>query len=232
MKIPPPVSKLLKRLGVSLKEPTTASKNVTAGVFFEVVDDTIPENGCDESDDEELSRSTPTFSPPVSWKSTNRRSFLKGQPLCVSDPDDPTEEIVDAAEALGKKMKRAKDLPGTWYYSSNHVMVNLERRNHFVAPLSRRAELDSLAREHAAVMAREGRLSHSDPFRLHNALATNSRIVGENVATGDNIREIHSQMMENQEQKSNVLHRRYTHFGMGTAKTSDGRLFLCQLYRG
>jgi Cysteine-rich secretory protein family len=230
MKVPPPVSKLLKRLGVSPKEPTTIH-DITAGVFFEF-DSTASESGCDETDDGELSHATPTSSPPVSWKSTNRQSFLRGQPLCVSDPDHPSEEIVDEVKALGNKLKRSQDLPGTCYYSSNHIMVNLERRNHFVAPLSRRAELDALACEHAAVMAHEGKLSHSDPFKLHNAIAPNSRIVGENVSTGDSIREIHSQMMKNREQKSNVLHRRYTHFGMGTAKSSDGRLFLCQLFRG
>jgi Cysteine-rich secretory protein family len=230
MKVPSPLSKLLKHFHVSTKT-ATMNNDVPAGVFFEF-DDKAPVSECETEDDEELSHATPTASPPVSWKSTNRRSFLIGQPLCVSDPDNPSEEIVDAAEALGRKMKRAQELPGTWCYSSNHIMVNLERRNHFVAPLSRRIELDALAREHAAVMASEGKLSHSDPFKLHNAIATNSRIAGENVSTGDSIREIHSQMMLNREQKSNVLHRRYTHFGMGTAKSSDGRLFLCQLYRG
>lgn len=206
-----------------------------AGVFLEIenVSRTPPASECEDDDEEDLSLSTPvSSSPPMSWKSATRRSFLQGQPLCVCDPDHPSEEITDPVEALGKKMERSKELPGTWYYSSNHVMVNMERRNRVVAPLTRKADLDDVARQHALEMAAKGELFHSDPYKLHLWLASKSKVMGENVAVGDNIRTIHKNMLENREQTSNMLHRRYTQFGMGTAKSSDGRLFLCQVYRG
>lgn len=43
----------------------------------------------------------------------------------VSDPDREGEsELVDnEAEKLGEVMKHSQKLPGTWYFSSNHVMV-------------------------------------------------------------------------------------------------------------
>jgi uncharacterized protein YkwD len=81
-------------------------------------------------------------------------------------------------------------------------------------------------------MAEKGQLFHTDPAALQQSLASTTRIMGENVAAGKTIRDIHKAMLDNAEHKSNMLHRRYTHFGMGTAKSSDGRLFLCQVYRG
>lgn len=169
----------------------------------------------------------------VSWKSTTRESFFSNQPLVVSDPDASHEiHIADPVVALKQVMARSKDLPGTWYYSSNHVMVNNERRNRMVAPLRRLEELDALARAHAQAMADANRLHHADPQHLCTTFARLTRMMGENVAVGDSIREMHAQMMQNRTHQMNILHRGYTHFGMGTAKGADGRLYLCQLFRG
>jgi uncharacterized protein YkwD len=157
--------------------------------------------------------------------------------LLVSNPDESGESelVADEAEKLGQVMQRCRNLPGTWYYSSNHVMVNQERTKRVIAPLTRLAELDTIAREHAAAMAAQGKLFHSDPAEIHakfNQHHRFSRRMGENVACGANIREIHTQMMKIPTDKHNILHRRYTHFGMGTANGQDGKLYLCQVFRG
>ena len=173
---------------------------------------------------------------PTSWKSTERKSFLLHQPLMVSDPENIDAELEsDPVTALGKVMVQSKKLPSTDYYCSNHIMVNDERIKRMVAPLSRLRELDDLARYHAEQMAKSERLFHSDPTTIKHVFQRPFRRMGENVASGANIREIHTNMMEKEEQcsdKYNILHRCYTHMGMGTAKGEDGELYLCQIFRG
>jgi hypothetical protein len=61
---------------------------------------------------------------------------------------------------------RNLDLPGTTYYSNNQIMVNQERAKRLIAPLSRLAELDAIARDHAQAMATHQELFHSDPVTL------------------------------------------------------------------
>lgn len=181
---------------------------------------------------------TPPCSAPNSWRSTDTASFHQHQPLMVSDPDkDGASELVpDEAEKLGQVMERSRRLPGTWYFSSNHVMINQERTKRVIAPLTRLSELDAIAREHAAAMAERGQLFHSQPQELHAKFNNDnqrfSRRMGENVARGTSIREIHQQMMKVRTDKHNILHRRYTHMGMATARGKDGQLYLCQVFRG
>jgi hypothetical protein len=177
---------------------------------------------------------TPSVSPPTSWKSTECASFmLQRQPLLACDPEDKsTGGVVDEAEAMGLILQRSRQLPSTWYYSSNHVMVNEERTKRVIAPLHRLSDLDTIAREQAESMAALGRLFHSDPRALCTIFNRPARRMGENVAVGENIREIHKAMMKTKSDRRNILDRRYTHFGMGTAKGVDGKLYLCQVFCG
>jgi len=71
------------------------------------------------------SYASPACSAPNSWRSTDTESFILRQPLMVSNPDQEGEsELVDnEAEKLGEVMRHSQKLPGTWYFSSNHVMV-------------------------------------------------------------------------------------------------------------
>lgn len=174
---------------------------------------------------------TTTNSPACSWKSTVTKGHNRNVPLVVSDPEHSTE-ITDQAEALGRIMARSRQLPSTWYFSSNHVMVNQERTKRVMAPLVRLRELDEIAREHAERMASENALFHSTPDELQSKFNRPSRRLGENVKRGDTIRKIHEAMMKDVSDKINILDRRYTHMGMATARGSDGNLYLCQVFRG
>jgi hypothetical protein len=176
--------------------------------------------------------SSPTSSPSTSWKSTGGKSFLQRSPLVVNDPESGDEPIKDEVEALGLLMARSRHLPGTWYYSSNHVMVNQERTKRTIAPLFRMRELDEIARQHVDAMAREDRAFHSDPSFLRMQFNRPARRLGENVAKGPSIRAIHKAMMATRSDYNNIADRRYTHMGMATAKASDGELFMCQIFRG
>jgi len=156
---------------------------------------------------------------------------MRNVALVVSDPDHSVE-IKDETLALGQIMARSHHLPTISYYSSNHVMVNEERSKRVIAPLVRIRELDGIAREQAQRMADENTLFHSIPDELQSKFNRRSRRLGENVARGDNIRNIHKFMMGSTTNKNNIIDRRYTNMGMATARGSDGKLYLCQVFRG
>mmetsp|Transcript_24137 Transcript_24137/g.45933 ORF Transcript_24137/g.45933 Transcript_24137/m.45933 type:complete len:240 (+) Transcript_24137:47-766(+) len=171
--------------------------------------------------------------PTTSWKSSGTKEHHHNSPLIVSNPDHSQEFITDEAMQLGKIMARSRKLPGTWYYSSNHVLVNQERSRRATAPLIRMVELDQLARIHAAQIADEQELRHVEPDALRLALKDIPyRRLGENVATGRDVRSIHNDMMNTLSNKNNIVDRRFTHFGMGTAVGKNGELYLCQIFRG
>ena len=266
-----------------------------AGVFFRQAkaerDDTTVGSCSEDTDshnnDSDQPQSLSSSQAVVSWKSTTRKSFCKNQPLIAADPDSSKDftafdsACVDDKPVVMLHQAMARELPeSSWYYSSNHVMVNCERRQWTVAPLTRLATLDAMARQHAQAMADSNKLYHADPQQMietFTSMTTTTttrtanvpiratttpertypssptttttasptattttttnvpkiRIMGENVATGDSIRAIHAKMMQNATHRINILHRGYTHFGVGTAKCrKTGHLYLCQVYRG
>lgn len=242
-----------KRTSILADKSTTNKlkndKRATAGgVFFKVPsvaslhssDSTISSGtsnyGSARSIVSSCNNSTSPPTPATSWKSTERQSFLLNQPMMVSDIEHIDLEIEkDPVAALGKVMARCNKLPSTDYFSSNHIMVNEERIKRMIAPLSRLRELDEMARRHAEEMAKSQSLYHSDPATITNQFHRPFRRMGENVSRGSNLRNIHTNMMVTTEQRPdryNILHRCYTHMGMGTAKGEDGQLYLCQIFRG
>jgi uncharacterized protein YkwD len=184
------------------------------------------------------SESSSTRSLPMSWKTTGTNSFLRNAPLLVCDPDlsgDDQAPIENAAQKLGEIISRSKQhLPKESQYSSNHVMVNYYRIQRCAAPLLRLSELDEIARAHASAMASADRLFHIDPMQLRQSFHHPTRRMGENIAKGNTIRDIHRAMIETSiSDRNNIIDRRYTHMGMGTATChQDGQLYLCQVFRG
>ena len=177
--------------------------------------------------------SQPPRTPATSWKSAGSKEHNANAPLVVTNPDNLDEVITDEAEQLGKIIARGQKLPGTWYYSSNHVLVNQERTRRTIKPLIRMVELDRLARIHAEQIAEEEDLRHVDADALRMALKDiPHRRLGENVARGSNVRSIHNNMMSTLSNKNNIVDRRFTHMGMGTAVGKNGELYLCQIFRG
>ena len=165
------------------------------------------------------------------WKSSGEREHNKNAPLLVSDPENPVD-IEDPASELGRLITRSRSLPGLGQYASNHIMINQERNKRCAAPLKRLRELDSLAREHAEKMAAANQLFHSTPSELKERFNRPSRRLGENVARGNSIAEIHKDMIKDRANKNNINDRRYTHMGCASVKGSDGKLYLCQVFRG
>jgi uncharacterized protein YkwD len=212
----------------SLAEETVKSEG---GVFLSVRTLPTDSDSSSSSDSDAVTRS-PSSSPLTSWKSTEGDSFLPRFPVVASDPEKGGEPIKDEVEASGLIMAKARNLPTTWYYSSNHMLVNQERIKRAIAPLVRMRELDEIARKNVDAMARENRAFHSNPNFLKIRFQRPARRLGENVAKGSSIRAIHKAMMATRSDSNNIADRRYTHMGMATAKASDGELFICQIFWG
>jgi len=158
------------------------------------------------------------------WKSAETPSFKTKQIKHRHDPDE-----------MGRIMERSRQLPQPCYLSNNIILVNQERSKRIIAPLTRCSELDEIARQHALKMAVAGHRSHSD---LNHAVLQSHdlcclMVVGENVAKGTDIRDMHKTMMQTTSDRNNILDRRYAKMGMGTARgPNDGLLYLCQIFCG
>jgi uncharacterized protein YkwD len=81
-------------------------------------------------------------------------------------------------------------------------------------------------------MAAKDALLHSDPNIVIQMMGRPSRRLGENVAFGRSIRDMHEMMMKiSGSDKNNILDRRFLTMGMGTAKGSNGGYYMCQIFR-
>jgi uncharacterized protein YkwD len=116
----------------------------------------------------------------------------------------------------------------TWYYSSNHVLVNRERLAHGLPPMMRSVLLDQKSRQ-VAQWAAEGK-DLKDAIDDKDA----QTFVSGNVLVGGSIREIHCQTLVReacQRERNNLLNPEYREFGMGTYKDPEsGLLYMCQLF--
>lgn len=171
-----------------------------------------------------------------SWKPSGSRDHGNNPPQKARNSDNTTASepsIVAQAERLAMISARSRQLPDTWYYSSNHILVNQERARRTIAPLTRMIGLDVIARWHADQMALQEKVHYLDLRKLRLALKElSNRRLGVNVQKGESIRSIHGVMMKTPSNKNNILDRKFTHMGMGTAVGRDGKLFLCQVFRG
>ena len=179
----------------------------------------------------------------TSWSSSGVSDFHKHTPLFVeparrkvltrqgSRGSAKVQPSLDAVTELGQILAKDRQLPGTWYYSSNHILVNKERVKRNIPALTRRIELDALARERAETMAKDETVKHSNPEECQ-FLFQPCRRFGENVARGTTVRDIHTVMVKNDADRNNMLDRRYSYMGMGTARGKDGTLYLCQIFKG
>ena len=94
-------------------------------------------------------------------------------------------------------------------------------------------ELEALANEHAKAMAARRSTFHSDPKVSLTCLEKQpTRRLGENIIAGDNALSMHMKMLEDVTNYTNMVDGRYTEVGMGKARGSDGKYYMCQIFRG
>ena len=143
------------------------------------------------------------------------------------------EGKLQAAVEFGRMIAKNRRLPGVvpGFISSNHVMVNKERIAIHIPALTRRIELDAVARERAEKMANEGKVGHGSLDDLEFQIRP-CRVFDENIACGKSIQDIHNDMLKNEANRTKMVDRRYSYMGMGTARGNDGTLYLCQIFKG
>jgi uncharacterized protein YkwD len=143
-----------------------------------------------------------------------------------------TEKLKAAAE-FGKVVTRNRRLPTVvpGFLTGNHLLVNKERISRHLPALYRRLELDQLAKERAESMAKSGKVQRADrAFMLSRLMPCIA--FAENVGVGTSIQDIHFQMLSSDADTKNMISSTFSVFGMGTAKGRNGKIYLCQLFKG
>jgi uncharacterized protein YkwD len=99
-------------------------------------------------------------------------------------------------------------------------LVNWERVAAGLAPLIPHATIRSAARAHGIEMFTFGYLSHRSrdgrwPNERVKALGVRAKVVGENLAYAQDVREAHHALITSREHRANMLSPQYRRFGIG-----------------
>jgi len=122
-------------------------------------------------------------------------------------------------------------------FGCNSVLINGEREKVGVKPLARDHVLHAIARAHAEDMATHDSLHHSSASQTIFKVVKQSgscRIIGENITvtkTGSK-RDAHALLFASEADQHNMLNEAFRHIGVGTCKSSTGKLYMCQVYKG
>jgi hypothetical protein len=129
------------------------------------------------------------------------------------------------ADDLRKEYGPKEELPNTSYYATGHVIVNRSRMEKGLKPLARNREMDEVARKYAGEMAAGSILVWRRPTKLPYQGY---------IWRGASILSVHEEVMEDERgsARAHILHPAFEKIGVGTAKGSDGMLYLCELYDG
>jgi hypothetical protein len=91
-----------------------------------------------------------------------------------------------------------------------------------------KSDLTAVARRQAARMAAQRRMYHNPNLTSE---VSGWRNVGENVGRGPDVASIHNAFMGSASHRANILSTTFTEIGVGTARASNGELFVSQVFR-
>jgi uncharacterized protein YkwD len=114
-------------------------------------------------------------------------------------------------------------------------LVNSERTRRGLEPYSSSPSLHRLATKHAQCMAARGTVHHSAKSLEELMARLSSETVAENIQRGDScVQEMHRDTMlqRGTVNRANVLSSHFSEFGAAVATGADGKLYICQLFRG
>ncbi len=114
------------------------------------------------------------------------------------------------------------------------AMSNAARAASGLAPLARTPALDSLAREHALEMQKQGEIAHDagfgNPSRRVETAGIAARAVGENVARGASIERVHRALWASPSHRSNLLFPHFDEIGIGVVAAPGGGYYATLLF--
>lgn len=171
------------------------------------------------------------------WNTSGEADHHKGAPRLAKTFSmrriNPNNITLTDEQLMGRVMLKVRRLPkANGYCMSNHVMINCERGERHIAPLKRVRTMDELAQQQAQRMAAMGKLCYSDVDELEAEVSGGQcgRRIGENVGKGKDIASIQAAMRRTKADLNNIIDRRFTCMGVGTARAEDGTIYLCQIF--
>lgn len=94
-------------------------------------------------------------------------------------------------------------------------------------------ELNDYAQKHAEWMAHNNNLKHSTETQLHGLLSHNYHIAAENIARGQKtVDEVMYSWLHSPGHKSNIVNTQHREVGFGCARSHNGQLYWCAVFRG
>ena len=106
--------------------------------------------------------------------------------------------------------------------------TNSARASHGLPRYAVAGDMTSVARRWAAHMAAHHQLAHNPSFTSQVCCWSH---VGENVGVGPSVSSIQRAFMASSPHRANILNSDYTQVGIGTARGSDGKLYVDELFR-
>jgi len=106
--------------------------------------------------------------------------------------------------------------------------TNSARSDHGLRAYAVSGDLTSVARRWAAHMAATRTLAHNPNYGSEVCCWTQ---IGENVGEGQSVSQIQRAFMNSPEHRANILSTSFTQVGIGTARSSDGRLWVDEIFR-
>ncbi len=103
-----------------------------------------------------------------------------------------------------------------------------ERSASRLAAYTAAGDLATVARSHAAEMARQNRLHHNP--RLSSEVQ-GWESIGENVGVGTSVDDVHQAFMASESHRHAILSSDFTEVGVGVFVAEDGRLWISQVFR-
>lgn len=106
--------------------------------------------------------------------------------------------------------------------------INSARASRGVRGYAVRSDLTAVARRQAVRMASQRRMYHNPSL---GSEVGGWSAIGENVGRGQDVSSIHNAFMNSSSHRANILSTTFTEVGVGTARASDGELFVSQVFR-
>jgi uncharacterized protein YkwD len=111
--------------------------------------------------------------------------------------------------------------------------INKERLQRGLKAFQESEYLAMLATKHARTMAKLNKVFHSVSSTNELMLVLHSGMVAENIQRGDDLMQMHEEtMMGCSVNKMNILSDILTEYGDAIVIGNDGKIYLCQLFRG
>ncbi|KAA0236113.1 MAG: CAP domain-containing protein [Actinobacteria bacterium] len=108
-------------------------------------------------------------------------------------------------------------------------LLQLERQHRGIPILRLDEDLNVKAQAHAEWMATTQQLTHSN---LSAGVPGGWRYLAENVGRGYSIGSIHDALVLSSSHFAHMIDRRFSAFGVGAAKGTDGRYYVVQVFMG